>query len=45
MGGPYHVMAGEVFYNYGELLKGIKKAMDPNVVANPPHNYPIEGEE
>ncbi|MCK5185593.1 MAG: FAD-binding oxidoreductase [Deltaproteobacteria bacterium] len=45
LGGPYHAMAGEVFYNYGELLKGIKKAMDPNVVANPPHNYPIEGED
>ena len=25
LGGPYHAMAGEVFYNYGELLKGIKK--------------------
>ena len=45
LGGPYHAMAGEVFYNYGELLKGIKKAMDPNVVANPPHNYPIEQED
>jgi len=45
LGGPYHAMAGEVFYNYGKLLKGIKKAMDPNVVANPPHNYPIEQED
>ncbi len=42
LGGPYHVMAGGAFYNYGALLKGIKKAMDPNAVANPPHNYPIE---
>ena len=45
LGGPYHAMAGEVFYNYGKLLKGIKKALDPNVVANPPHNYPIEQED
>ena len=45
LGGPYHAMAGEVFYNYGKLLKGIKKAMDPNVVANPPHNYPVEQED
>jgi len=43
--GPYHTMAGSVFYNYGEMLKGIKKAIDPNVVANPPHNYPIEQEQ
>lgn len=45
LGGPYHAMAGNVFYNYGELLKGIKKAMDPNVVSNPPQNYPIEQED
>jgi hypothetical protein len=45
LGGVYHSMAGKVFYNYGELLKGIKKAMDPNIVSNPPQNYPIEQEE
>ena len=44
LGGTYHAMAGSVFYDYGKLLKGIKKAMDPNVVSNPPQNYPIEQE-
>ena len=42
LGGPYHGMAGTVFSNYGKLLGGIKKAIDPKAVANPPHNYPIE---
>ncbi len=41
LGGPYHAMAGPVF-KYENLLKGIKKAIDPNVVANPPHNIPVE---
>jgi hypothetical protein len=41
LGGPYHAMAGPVF-KYDKLLKGIKKAMDPNVVSNPPHNFPVE---
>lgn len=41
LGGPYHSMAGPVF-KYDNLLKGIKKAIDPNVVSNPPHNIPIE---
>jgi len=45
LGGVYHAMAGKVFYDYGKLLKGIKKAIDPNVVANPPQNYPIEQED
>jgi glycolate oxidase len=44
LGGAYHAMAGSTFYNYGKLLGGIKKAMDPNVVSNPPQNYPIERE-
>jgi hypothetical protein len=35
-------MAGTVFSNYGKLLGGIKKAIDPKAVANPPHHYPIE---
>ncbi len=41
LGGGYHAMAGPVF-KYDKLLKGIKKAIDPNVVSNPPNNYPIE---
>ncbi len=41
LGGPYHGMAGQVF-KYDKLLKGIKKAIDPNLVSNPPHNIPIE---
>ena len=42
LGGANHAMAGSTFYNYGKLLGGIKRAMDPNVVSNPPQNYPIE---
>jgi len=45
LGGPYHAMAGSVFSNYGKLLGGIKKAIDPKAVANPPHNFPIERSE
>jgi len=41
LGGPYHAMAGPVF-KYDKLLKGIKKAIDPNMVSNPPHNFPAE---
>jgi len=41
LGGPYHAMAGPVF-KYDSLLKGIKKAIDPNLVSNPPHNFPID---
>jgi hypothetical protein len=41
LGGAYHQMAGDVF-NYGDLLKKIKKAIDPNVISNPPHNIPVE---
>jgi hypothetical protein len=41
LGGAYHQMAGDVF-NYGDLLRKIKKAIDPNVVSNPPHNIPVE---
>jgi hypothetical protein len=41
LGGPYHEMAGPVF-KYDKLLKGIKKAIDPNMVSNPPHNISVE---
>jgi hypothetical protein len=41
LGGPYHKMAGDVF-GYGKLLEGIKRAIDPNNVSNPPHPYPLE---
>jgi glycolate oxidase len=41
LGGLYHSMAGPVF-KYDRLLKGIKKAIDPNNVSNPPHNIPVE---
>jgi glycolate oxidase len=41
LGGAYHAMAAPVF-KYEKLLKGIKKAIDPNVVSNPPHNIPVE---
>ena len=41
MGGPYHGMAGPVFSNYDQPLRGIKKAIDPNNIANPPHPVPI----
>jgi hypothetical protein len=41
LGGVYHGMAGPVF-KYDRLLKGIKKAIDPNLVSNPPHNIPVE---
>ena len=36
LGGAYHQMAGPVF-KYDKLLKGIKRAIDPNRVSNPPH--------
>jgi len=41
LGGAYHAMAAPVF-KYDKLLKGIKKAIDPNNVSNPPHNIPVE---
>jgi FAD/FMN-containing dehydrogenase len=41
LGGPYHAMASPVF-KYDKLLKGIKKAIDPNGVSNPPHNIPVD---
>jgi glycolate oxidase len=41
LGGSYHGMAGPVF-KYDKLLKGIKRAIDPNLVSNPPHNIPME---
>ena len=42
MGGPYHALAGPVYYNYDKLLAGLKKNLDPNNVANPPHIIPTE---
>jgi FAD/FMN-containing dehydrogenase len=42
LGGPYHAMAGPAYYNYDKLLTGIKKTLDPNNVANPPHPIPVE---
>jgi hypothetical protein len=42
MGGPYHALAGPVYYNYDRLLTGLKKSLDPNNVANPPHIIPTE---
>ncbi len=42
MGGPYHAMAGPAYYNYDKILVGIKKTLDPNNVANPPHIIPTE---
>ena len=36
LGGAYHQMAAPVF-KYDKLLKGIKRAIDPNRVSNPPH--------
>jgi hypothetical protein len=41
LGGAYHAMAAPVF-KYDRLLRGIKKAIDPNIVSNPPHQIPIE---
>ena len=41
LGGPYHGMAGPVF-GYDKLLKGIKKAIDPNIIANPPNPIPMD---
>jgi glycolate oxidase len=41
LGGAYHAMAAPVF-KYDKLLRGIKKAIDPNIVSNPPHQIPIE---
>ena len=45
LGATYHAMASKPFYNYGELLKGLKRAMDPNLVSNPPQIYPVEQED
>jgi hypothetical protein len=41
LGGAYHAMAAPVF-KYDRLLRGIKKAIDPNIVSNPPHQIPME---
>jgi glycolate oxidase len=41
LGGAYHAMAAPVF-KYDKLLRGIKKAIDPNIVSNPPHQIPME---
>ncbi len=41
LGGAYHAMASQVF-GYDKLLRGIKKAIDPNTISNPPHNIPME---
>jgi hypothetical protein len=43
LGGPYHKLAGDV-YGYGRFIEGIKRAIDPNNVSNPPHPYPLETE-
>ena len=40
LGATYHAMAGPVF-KYDKLLAGIKKAIDPNNVANPPQPIPV----
>ncbi|MCK5186039.1 MAG: hypothetical protein KAR43_02825, partial [Deltaproteobacteria bacterium] len=42
LGGPYHAMAGPTYYNYDKILVEIKKTLDPNNVANPPHIIPTE---
>ena len=42
LGGAYHQMAAPAF-NYDKLLKGIKKAIDPNFISNPPHNIDPNG--
>jgi hypothetical protein len=42
LGGPYHKLAGDI-YGYGRFIEGIKRAIDPNNVSNPPHPYPLEG--
>ncbi len=39
-GGLYHAVAGSL-YGYDKLLSGIKRALDPHNVANPPHPFPI----
>jgi len=41
LGGTYHAMAAPVF-KYDKLLRGIKRAIDPNIVSNPPHQIPME---
>ena len=41
LGVAYHAMAAPVF-KYDKLLRGIKKAIDPNIVSNPPHQIPME---
>jgi hypothetical protein len=42
MGAPYHAMAGPAFYNYDKYLRGLKQAIDPKNVANPPQPIPVE---
>jgi hypothetical protein len=42
LGGIYHGLAGKAFFNYHTLLEGIKKAIDPDNLANPPHPIPPE---
>ena len=41
LGGTYHAMAAPVF-KYDKLLRGIKRAIDPNIVSNPPHQIPMD---
>ena len=41
LGGAYHAMAAPVF-KYDRLLRGIKRAIDPNIVSNPPHQIPMD---
>jgi len=40
LGAPFHNQAGSVF-GYGRLLRGIKRAIDPQNVSNPPHPISI----
>jgi hypothetical protein len=41
LGGMYHSLAGPAFFNYHRLLEGIKRAIDPNNISNPPHPVPF----
>jgi len=44
LGAVFHNQAGSIF-GYGRLMKGIKRAIDPHSVSNPPHPISIEGDE
>jgi hypothetical protein len=41
LGAAYNVMAGPIF-GFDHLLKGIKKAIDPNNISTPPQPIPVE---